>query len=411
MIDVPEQELIEEGALPPNDFHNAIERICEVAGFDIEIPDDLPSRMVREANGLLVSEDLLSAATAALSIGHVVLQGPPGTGKSSLARALCRAYRCSVLPVTAHEDWTTYEVVGRQELRLDDSGHEQVAPVNGFFTEAVIQCAGAIVRHADDPSELQAVWLLIDELNRAHLDKAFGELFTVLGTDEPIPITLPHQRAGNRELVTPARFRIIATLNSVDKQFVNSLSQGIKRRFSFITVDVPEKRRPGEQFGSDAPDASLASREFFAVIGRATERIARRLAAGTSSDAASIQQDLRNMATGIAKGHLLSLFELVESVRYADKDAKVPYLPVGTAQIIDTVELFLSRVRSEGGLDSRLGELLDWAVSVKLAPLFDSDTIGETALEDFAAALKAPFDVQLRRALLQIVASGTYYAE
>ena len=73
--------------------------------------------------------------------------------------------------------------------------------------------------------------MLIDELNRAYIDRAFGELFSVLGTDEITPIVLPYQDEGNRVIVTPKRFRIIATINTLDRQFVNSLSQGLKRRF------------------------------------------------------------------------------------------------------------------------------------------------------------------------------------
>ena len=134
--------------------------------------------------------------------------------------------------MTAHEDWTVFDVVGRLELSITAERKEEIRPVNGFFTEAVIRCANNIVRHFDEPEEPQAEWLLIDELSRAHLDKAFGELFTVLGTDDLVPITLPHQKPGNRDLVIPRRFRIIATLNSVDRQFVNSLSQGLRRRFT-----------------------------------------------------------------------------------------------------------------------------------------------------------------------------------
>ena len=104
------------------------------------------------------------------------------------------------------------------------------------------------MKHFDTPSEPQAEWLLVDELNRAYLDKAFGELFTVIGTDELIPITLPHQRVGNRELVIPRRFRMIGTINSVDRQYVNSLSQAIRRRFTFVTVDIPTRRQSGENW-------------------------------------------------------------------------------------------------------------------------------------------------------------------
>lgn len=410
MPDVKENDLIEQGALPPDDFHDNIERIREVAQFNLEVPSDLKQRLMYECQHLLVDEGTLFEAAAALEVGHLVLQGPPGTGKSSLARALCRAFQAVVLPVTAHEDWSTFEVIGRQELRVEEDDREQIVPVNGFFTESVIRCAGAIVRHFDDPNEPQAAWLLIDELNRAHLDKAFGELFTVLGTDELVPITLPHQREGNRELVTPRRFRIVATLNSIDRQFVNSLSQGLKRRFTFITLEVPAPMESGEHWGSRDSGASLASREFTVVIERAADRVARRLVPANADGVDAKRAELTSLLQGAAFQTVVSLFELVKKLRYAQEGSSVPYLAIGTAQLIDTVELFLSRVCSQDLPEEKYGATMDWAASVKLAPLFDADTISPADLERYVTnALQPPFDMLMRRELRRILSSGMYY--
>jgi 5-methylcytosine-specific restriction enzyme B len=407
MSDVQESDLVTEGALPPEDFTNDVERIQEIARFDVEIPSDVNQRLENLAADLLVPEGLLKEATAALAAGHLVLQGPPGTGKSSLARALCRAFNCQYLPVTAHEDWSVFEVIGRQELRVTNEGKEEIVPVDGYFTKAVISCAGAVVRHFDHADEPQAVWLFIDELNRAHLDKAFGELFTVLGTDEPVAITLPDQREGNRELVNPRRFRIIATLNSYDRQFVNSLSQGLRRRFTFITVDVPPRRSEGEAWTYDGDDRSIAVREFEVV----SERAAQRVAARNSEDDDEAAAQYLVLLRGDAEQALISLFGLAERVRYSGKDASSPYLPIGTAQLIDTVELFLARAISESANSEELLALMDWAAAVKLAPLFEADTVNHTHLSGFAEALPPPFNRRLRRELMQIVAAGLYFVE
>lgn len=181
MPNVNEETLVEQGAIPPTEFHDKIERIREIADFDIEPPPDFSARLDRETEGLLIAPETMKAAAAALRVGHVILQGPPGTGKSSLARALCEAFHVSAFPVTAHEDWTVFDLIGRLELRLHADRKEEIVPVNGYFTEAVIRCANAVVRHFDEPTEPRAEWLLIDELNRAHMDRAFGELFSVLG--------------------------------------------------------------------------------------------------------------------------------------------------------------------------------------------------------------------------------------
>ncbi len=404
MPDIPESELVQTGAIPPDDFHDAIEGIIEVHDWDIFIPTDLDTRLKSQTEHLLIDPHLLTEIAAALITGHVVLQGPPGTGKSSLATAICRAFGADRLPVTAHEDWSTFELIGRQELRVRPDGVEEIIGVNGFFTEAAIRCAGSIVKHFDDPTEPQATWLVIDEINRAHLDKAFGELFTVLGTDELVPITLPHQRLGNNTLVTPRRFRVIATLNSFDKQFVNSLSMGLRRRFTFITVDIPPRRSQGEPWGSGAPDASLASKEFNVVIANVARRLARRIAPDDSAKAAD---DIREFLSTTGRPYVEATFELVEKVRYASVDDQAPFVPLGTAPLIDVLELFVSLARVHAFRPESLENALDWAASVKLAPLFD--TADPPKVRDFADQLKVPFSHRMRRELHQIVAAGLYF--
>lgn len=93
------------------------------------------------------------------------------------------------------------------------------------------------------------------------------------------------------------------------------------------------------------------------------------------------------------------------------EDEHVPHLPLGTAQILDTVELFLFRLLQDGKNDGEAGELVDWAVSIKLVPLFDSDVVAPEILKEFARTLAAPFDRLTKRELLNIVAAGTHFVE
>jgi 5-methylcytosine-specific restriction protein B len=411
MSNTSEESLVDQGAIPPTDFHDSIDRIREVSEFDIESPEDLVERLKRATEGVLVSEETLRSAAAALRVGHIVLQGPPGTGKSTLARALCEAFQAATYPVTAHEDWTVFDVIGRLELRLSDERKEEIVPVNGYFTESVIRCANAIVRHFDEPSEPQAEWLLIDELNRAHMDRAFGELFTVLGTDAAVPTILPHQREGNRNLVVPKRFRIIATLNSYDRQFVNNLSQALRRRFTFININIPDKRPDGTAWSSTSAPMPPAIEEFGLVLTRAARRVAKRLTSLDLSSTAAKSEELEARLKGPLRAHIERLFDLAERVRYAGEDEHVPHLPLGTAQILDTVELFLFRLLQDEKNDGEAGELVDWAVSIKLVPLFDSDVVAPEILKEFAGTLVAPFDRLTKRELLNIVAAGTHFVE
>jgi MoxR-like ATPase len=411
MPNVNEESLVEQGAIPPTEFHDKIERIREIADYDVDAPADLAKRLVKATEGLLIAPETLKAAAAALHVGHLILQGPPGTGKSSLARALCEAFQVSAFPVTAHEDWTVFDVIGRLELRLNSERKEEIVPVNGYFTEAVIRCANSVVRHFDEPTEPQAEWLLIDEINRAHMDRAFGELFTVLGTDAALPTTLPHQRDGNRNLVIPKRFRIVATLNSFDRQFVNNLSQAIRRRFTFITVNIPDKRPGTVAWTSTSAPVPLALQEYSVVMERAAGRVAKRLTSLDTSKASGVLKNIREKLKGPLSPLMANLFDLVERVRYARPDQKIPHLPIGTAQIIDTVELFMLRVLQDELANTEAGSVLDWTVSVKIVPLFDSDVVAPEALKEFAATLTSPFDKYTKREFLNILAAGMHFVE
>jgi 5-methylcytosine-specific restriction protein B len=411
MTDLPEQELVDEGALPPEDFHDCIDRTVEIAHHELELPEDLMARLETRTAGLLVDASLLREAAAALAVGHLVLQGPPGTGKSTLARILCEAFGVDYLPVTAHEEWSSFEVIGRHELRVAADGSEEIVGVNGFFTEAAIQCAGAFVRHSDDPTEPQATWLLIDELNRAEPDKAFGELFTVLGTDQPVAITLLHQRPGNNTLVTPRRFRLIATVNSVDKQFVNALSQGLRRRFTFLTMDVPPRKDPGEIWGNPAPGASLASREYSVAVRSAARRMALRLLRDGASPNGGSADELEATLNGGARPLVESVFEMAQLARYATADSGLPYVPIGTAPLVDTLELFLSLAWLKGMQAGDLPDCMDWAVSTKLVPLFEVDTTSRSQLLHLVEDLPPVLQQRARRELVRVASDGLHYVE
>ena len=80
MPNVNEETLVEQGAIPPTEFHDKIERIREIADYDIDVPADVTVRLGRATTGLLVAPETLKAALAALRVGHLILQGPPGTG-------------------------------------------------------------------------------------------------------------------------------------------------------------------------------------------------------------------------------------------------------------------------------------------------------------------------------------------
>lgn len=176
---------------------------------------------------------LIEQSCAALSAGkHLLFVGPPGTGKTELALCLARAaqtdgYCAGLFTSTASADWTTYETIGGYALEKSGS----LAFRSGVFLRALEQWQ----------------WLLIDELNRADIDKAFGELMTVLsGKGADTPYLGPSNRSigigpePTRSHVMPKTFRVIATMNLWDKTSLFRLSYAVQRRFAIIHVGQPD---------------------------------------------------------------------------------------------------------------------------------------------------------------------------
>jgi len=191
-------------------------------------------------DGLVLPPSVAAQLVAAVDSGrHVVLMGIPGTGKTSLALALARAATrvglCQgSLLATATADWTTFDTVGGLIPGADGALH---------FGEGVVLRALRENR-----------WLVLDELNRADIDKAFGPLLTVLSG---APVDLPtvaidghpvriEPGPGPATFVAPATYRagsdwrIVATMNTLDRAALFSFSLAFARRFAFILAPPPD---------------------------------------------------------------------------------------------------------------------------------------------------------------------------
>jgi MoxR-like ATPase len=207
---------------------------------------------------LLIEDNVVTQIISNLVSGkNIIIAGPVGTGKTHLAILISKlawkkegGYYPEVATATA--DWTTHEVIGGVHPKVDEEGNVKYVVQRGCVYDSVARnwtIEGTRVQRKKvyvDGHEYEGVWLIIDEFNRANIDRAFGEMFTAI---EHGKLKVPTSKEGEyfEEISIPKDYRIIGTLNTFDKHYLFRLSDALKRRFAFVELFPPGRDKVEEE--------------------------------------------------------------------------------------------------------------------------------------------------------------------